>query len=259
MTADASEHELEAMLEAAKTDGAARPAFIQALLAAKVFVLGTIGGPIEPQTPPEGNVHLGHIDDPGGPLIPFFTSEAMLRKTMDTRPGVDPGYLHLPCRMLWESSTGVRYILNPNGPTAKIFEPAEVAALLAGDEPGRDRQVVTENHEVRVGAAAHIPEQLPIVLARFLATRPVVAAARLGWIKHPDGARGYLLTVAAPDREAALEGFGSLGIGDFTDGNTIDVMVEPDTEPPRLLPMIEPFYRREDEAKPRRKRFFGRG
>jgi SseB protein N-terminal domain len=156
MTTDRSEQDLEAMLEAAKSDGAARPQFVQALLAAKVFVLGTIGGPVEPQTPPVGNVHLGHIDDPGGPLIPFFTSEAMLRKTMDTRPGVDPGYIHLPCRILWESSIGgARYILNPNGPTATIFEPAEVAALLACNEPGRDRQVVTDAHDVVVEDKPH--------------------------------------------------------------------------------------------------------
>jgi SseB protein N-terminal domain/SseB protein C-terminal domain len=259
MTTETSEQDLEAMLEAAKADGAARPKFIQALLEAKVYVLGTIGGPIEPQTPPVGNIHLGHIDDPGGPLIPFFTSEAMLRKTMDTRPGVDPGYLHLPCRLLWESAADVRYILNPNGPTAKIFEPAEIAALLAGDEPGRERIVTTDKQDVMVGGAAHIPEQLPVVLAQFFATRPVVAAARLGWIAHPNGATGYLLTVATADRETALEGFGSLGIGDFTDGNTIDVIVEPDTEPPRLLGSIAPFYQRQGDDRPKRRRLFGRG
>jgi hypothetical protein len=56
-----------------------------------------------------------------------------------------------------------------------------------------------------------------------------------------------------------LAGFGSLGIGDFTDGNTIDVIVEPDTAPARMLASIDPFYRRPTPHNASSRRSLGRG
>ncbi len=245
MTADMSEHELEALLVAAASDTAARPAFAQALLASKVYVLGSVDGQVEGETVSAGSkLVLAHLAGTDGPVIPFFTSEEMLTATLAAVPGLDPRFLRMTCRDLWSATPGARYVLNPHGQYGKAYEPPEIDALLAGREPGVQTHTVTEEQRVLVGRPAHVPDQLPMVLAKFFSARPAVAAARLGWIAHPDGSAGYLVTVAAADRESAMAGFGSIGIGEFTAGNTIDVVVEPDAEPPRLLASIEPFYER---------------
>jgi hypothetical protein len=235
-----SEAEIEALLAAAAKDPAMRPPFAQALLASEVLALGIVGHAADggPQ------IQLVHLSDATGPLVPIFTSIAMLNATLRAVPGLDPRFLRMSCRSVWAAMPGTRFVLNPHG-LGKQFTAGEIAALLAGTEPGVRSETVDERRDVLVGQPAHVPPRLVPVLRSFFATRPVVSAARLGWIAHPDGATGYLLTVAAPDREAAMHGFGSLGIGEFTDGHHIDVIVEPDDRPPQLLAAVEPFYVRE--------------
>ena len=251
MTDAATPLDFERLLATAARDPAERPAFARAILDSDVFVLGstdrpTVGGIAQAGT----LLRLVTISDDEGPVTPFFTSEAMIQAMLAARPGTDPQSLRLRCRALFEATRPSRLVLNPYGPHGKTFLPGEVDALLAGTEPGLATEVLQAQQAVLVGAAAHIPAALPEVLARFLVKRPVVQAAHLGWIVHPDGHAGYLMVVIADDRQAAMEGFGHMQIGDFTEGKTLDVMVLSPHDTTHLLSAVPPFYNRPAQRDP---------
>jgi hypothetical protein len=248
MPVGCSPEELERLLAAAASDPASRPAFADALLHSDVLVLGTIAPPMVDGIAQAGSVaRLFSLNDAQGPITPFFTSEPMLQRTLTARPGTDPGYLRLSCRAFFEMTAGSRLVLNPDAPYGKVYLPDEVAALLEGREPGVRQEVLDDDRQVLVGSPAHVPSQLPEILARFFVQRPAVVAAHLGWIVHPDGRAGYLLVVVATDERAAMAGFGTVQITEATDGNTIDVMV---VEPgrPHILASLAPFYSRPSQV-----------
>jgi hypothetical protein len=247
VSATPSENELERLLVAAAGDPAERPAFSKALIDSDVYVLGLVDGEIVDGVVPAGaSVRLWSIADDQGSITPFFTSERKMDETLATHPGADPRYIRLRCRNLFELTAGTRLVLNPGSPYGKIFVPAETAALADGRQPGMQTEVIKEERHVLVGAAAHIPPELPAVLSRYLVQRPVVAAAHLGWIAHPDGHTGYFMIVEATDREQALDGFGSLNIGEVTNDQTLDVRVVPPGSH-HALSAIPAFYRRPEQ------------
>ena len=254
--------ELERLLQAAAGDPAERPAFFDALLGHDVLVLGTLEPPpTDGVAQPGSSMQLVNVSDDEGALVPFFTSHEMLQVALAARPGTDPRFLRVPCRALFEMTKGSRLVLNPDAPYGKIFLPAEIDALVAGREPGMTTDVVTEARQVTVGAAAHIPDDLPPALSRFFVQRPSVQAAHLGWVAHPDGQTGYLMIVVAPDREEALHGLGTLAISELTEGQTLDVMVVTPHETDHLLAMVPAFYVRRAQADlppDRKRRWFGR-
>lgn len=237
--------ELERLLEGAADDPAQRPAFTAALLGSDVFVLGEVLGPLEEGVAPTGtSAVLTAFGDGEGQFTPFYTSEQRIRETLAARPGTNPRYLRLNCRALFEMTAGARLVLNPDSPYGKVFVPEEIAALLTGREAGMTTETLPAEREVMVGAPAHVPPQLPPALSRFFAQRPVVEAAYLGWIVHPDGHSGYLLVIVAADREQAISGFGTMQIGELTGGPTVDVLVVPPAEPNVLEQVVGPFYAR---------------
>ena len=210
-----------------------------ALLASDVFI---IAGEADADSYDETQVRC--LVDLDGPLIPFFTSDDMVKRTSRAFPDFGARSVRIPCRDLWESTRGLRYVLNPHGQYARTFEASEVEALLDGTEPGRIIERVDAPRQVIIGRPHPTPERLLAILATFLADRPCAKEARLGWMTDTDGLAGYLMTVASADREEAIAGFGALGIGEFTDGNSFTVIIEPDTQPPLVLASIEPFYHR---------------
>ncbi len=249
------------MLEAAAGDPAERPAFARLLLESDVVVLGTVDPPpVDGVTQPGARMNILSIADADGPVMPFFTSQATAGLTVAARPGTDPQIIEFPCRALFEMTRGARLVLNPDAPYGKVFVPAEIESLLGGDEPGLDRHVLDTDRQVVVGEPAHTPPALPEVLARYLVQRPTVEAAHLGWIVHPDGHAGFLLVVVAADRDAAMDGFGAIQIGDVTEGQTLDVVLAPPGTDDHLLSMVAPFYRRPPQADtpPPKRRRFGR-
>jgi len=205
-------------------------------------------------------MQIASITDDDGQLTPFFTSERTLQEYLAARPGTDPRFVRLNCRALFEMTKGSRLMLNPYSPYGKMFLPDEIAALVAGQEPGMTTEVLQAERQVLVGAAAHVPSELPAVLSRFLTQRPIVETGYLGWIAQPDGNSGFLLVVVAADREQAMTGFGSVAIGDVTGGETLDVMVVAPGAQNMLLGIVPPFYTRQlqVDAPPERKRRWGR-
>ena len=229
------EPDLDELFAAAIIDPSSRPQFIAALLEADVVISGEDLG--------DETISVKRLVDEDGPVIPFFTSDDMLEMTARSIPDFTARPIRLPCRALWASSPGARFVLNPRS-HGRVFRPDEVAALLAGVEPGRVVETVEEPRQVLIGRPSPTPERLIAVLATFFCNRPAVAEARLGWMTDLDGSAGYLMTIASSDREAALNGFGSLGIDEFTGGSPLTAIIEPDDGPASALSSIEPFYRR---------------
>src|SRR5207302_7718663 len=96
-------NELERLLAAAAADPVARPAFARALLESHVCVLGcldrpTVGGAAQPGSA----MQLFTWSDERGPITPFFTSKAMLQRTVAARPGTDARFLRMKSRDLFE-------------------------------------------------------------------------------------------------------------------------------------------------------------
>jgi SseB protein N-terminal domain len=186
---------VERLLAAAASDPAERPAFFDALLESDVLVLGTMGSrPVDGIAQPGSSMQLAKFSDEDGDLVPFFSSEEMLRRTVAAHPSTEPRYLRFRCRDLFDMTRGSRLVLNPDAPYGKVFLPAEVEALVEGQEPGLSTEVITEARTIMVGAAAYVPDALPATLARFFVQRPSVLAAqpRLGrtsrWTQGlPDG------------------------------------------------------------------------
>ena len=257
---DNEANELERLLAAAAADPVARPTFARALLASRVYVLGCLDRPTVGGAAQTGSaMKLLTWSDEHGSITPFFTSEAMLQRTVAARPGTDARFLRMKSRDLFEMLRGQRLLLNPDGVNGKIYTASEVEALLAGKEPGLTTEVVQRQRQVAVGTAARIPPELPDVLRRFFAERPVVQAAHLGWIAHPDGHEGYLLLVVTDDRETAMAGFGSLRISEVAGGHTVDVLVVPPGSRDGMLAKVPLFYTRQpqdDGPKPKRRGWF---
>jgi SseB protein N-terminal domain/SseB protein C-terminal domain len=254
--------ELEQLLVVAAEDPAERPAFARAMLDSEVHVLGSLSRPaVEGEAQPGTSMDVLTWSDQDGPITPFFTSEAALQRTLAARPGTDPRFVRLKSRDLFQMMKGQRLVLNPNGPSGKIYLPGEVEALLTGNEPGLTPEVLQAGREVFVGEAAHVPPELPEVLARFFTRRPDVEAAHLGWIAHPDGQRGYLLVVVTKNREAAMDGFETVQIGDIIGDETLDVMFSAPGAEEHLLTSVPPFYTRVPQAdapSPKRRGLFRR-
>jgi hypothetical protein len=270
--------ELERLLAVAARDPVEQPAFMQALLGSDVYVLGVLDPP-----PVDGVAQVGSnarlvgmtgqelagltgeqfvgMAGEQGRITPFFSSESMVQATLAAWPGTDPDLLRLGCRALFELTKGDRLVLNPHGPHGKVFVPDEIDALLRGDEPFATTELVQTEGQLDVGVAARVPPDLLAVLSRFLAQRPVVRTARLGWIKHPDGHQGYFMVVVASDREAAMVGFGSMQLSELTQGETLDVLVVLPNAEKRLPSNLRPFYVRSSHSDapqaPRRRLFRG--
>jgi type III secretion system (T3SS) SseB-like protein len=238
--------DLRKLLIEAADNPARRPDFFRALLMSNVYVLGSPDRPIvDGRTQPGTMLRLVTWTDDSGPFTPFFTSEEMLRQTVDRRPGTDPQFVRLAARDFLETVRGQRLVLDPDGEYGKFLMPAEVDAILDGQDPGRHEVMIKKGTTVFVGAAAHIPPELPRVLAEFFDGRGVVQQAHLGWIAYAEtGEDGYLVVALADDRKAAMQGFEMLQITDITGGKTVDVYVVPRRQAQHFLSNVPPFYKR---------------
>jgi hypothetical protein len=236
--------DLTQLLRDAATDPALRPDFVRTLLDSQVYVLGFGDRPLDRgKTPPGTHLSLATWANDQGPVHPFFTSEVAMQRALARRPGIDRRFIRLRAQDLFEMVRGKQLILDPDSDYGKLFTAQEVDELLAGRDPGREEVVIPTDTKILVGAAAHIPPELPRVMAEFFAKRPAVKQAHLGWIHYPEtGASGYLLVVVSDDREAAMLGFGMLQISDVAEGKNVDALVVPLSQPKHYLSNVPPFY-----------------
>ena len=226
----------------------------------EVWVLGFTNQPaIDGKAQPGTRLSVAGWRDDVGPVVPFFTSEETLQHSIARREGSERRSVRLGTRDLLEIVRGQRLVLDPDSDYGRTFTPEDVDALLEGRDIGHVQEVIQKEANVLVGAAAHVPPELPRVLAEFFAERPGVRQAHLGWIAYPEtDESGYLVVVLADDREAAMDGFGMLQVGDITDGKNVDVHVVPENQTEHWLSNVPPFYKRQSGLGGRLGSLFGR-
>ena len=235
-------NEVERLLAAAVYDAAARPLFTAALLDSDVYVLGTLEGVVtDGVLSAGGTIRLPTAVHNAEVVIPFFSSPTTMQRLLAARPDTARQYIQMRCRTLFGLTRGSNLFINLESAASKLFVPHEIASLERGEEPGIHRPVLDTDVPVLLAAPSHIPPHLLDVLGRFFAQRPTVEAVHLGWIVRGGEAGAYLLAIVAADAEQATIGFGSLQIGDFTGGETLDLIVYSPGRP-HLLSNIAPFY-----------------
>ena len=140
---------LEAALERAVQDPAARPDFYRLLLESEVFVCGTPNPTAEGQ---EQSVSLRIWQDPEGkPRLPLFTRLEYLQQIIQEQNDA----VSLNARLLLEMTRGAELSLNPGQNLGKQFSPEEIAALLdAGVEALTDPSPI------------HIPPHTQVLLGQ---------------------------------------------------------------------------------------------
>ncbi len=221
------ENELEKAMLLAASDQSARPAFYRLLIDSELVVLGELG---------EG-MSLDTAENAGMKYHPVFTSMARLKAlAVEQRP-----HFRMQGRLLFESTRGASFVINPGSELGKTLTPEEISSFLDAHRPGRGDFVVTQ------------PKVYPIRLVKALCvlftSRQLIRAAHLAYVAR-DGI----------DREAhpliGLEAEGDaprlaqeiIEIAGSVTGQPVDV-VYLDTSAP-LNPLQEhllsvpPFYRR---------------
>jgi hypothetical protein len=179
-----SDDELEQAVRLAAADPAARPDFYARLMRSTVFV-------ITPEVPAEERSHTAEAGEKvaivhwqktdGTAYIPFFSSVDSLSRSINEVSG----YLGVPAPALFEMTRGAHLALNPGG-YGKEFTPAEVEGLLTNGLPGPvETHVVERETKVLLGQPAIYPTDMVSAVKSFLATRPKVKAAYLGWMLDP--------------------------------------------------------------------------
>ena len=242
---------LEKALHKAAADNTEAPAFYDALMESKIFVLGK---------PEEEDVGKFTLEDEQAliiqhweretdksPVVPFFTSLSMLQQAIDT----DEPYLELPTSALFQITMGAPLVLNPNSEFGMEFEPDDVAILLDADLMVNTEHQLDEETEVLLGHPKEVSEQFTQLLTEFFASQKQVESAYIGTIQIP----------AQDDEEHLMVGI--KGQGDFKkiinqaiqkisllpeDGmlyETVDFYVIDQDDPDIsefMLENIEPFY-----------------
>ncbi|MCW2621451.1 MAG: hypothetical protein JWL64_1053 [Frankiales bacterium] len=180
------------------------------------------------------------VDDRGA-VIPFFSSTDAVSRSLDADERIDPATVEVGARELFTMVRGSRLLLDPHGPVPRMFEAAEVEALLAGIDTRAGYAVDYEGQELVIEALSPEPE-LEAALVGYIAGRTGVSAAHLAWARRGQEPPGYLLFLIAADPEEALRGFGEVPLGGLLRGATLDVTVIPPGVEDHLLTAVPPFY-----------------
>ena len=246
----AEENDLERALRLAADDPGHRPDFYACLLDSTVYIVGHAGdsgwGSRTVEAGETVNIQSWTRPD-GSPVVPFFSSMALLRRAID----IESEYLKLPARSLLEITRGESLVLNPRSAYGKEFTPAEIEALLSdGIAPMPEKRVMPKQTEVLLGQPADYPHKMVNALSSFFAQRANVRAAYLA-LMH-DRARGEkpnLVVGIAVDGDAVpiVREAGTVISATVPQGQPVDmVIVEPGggRVSEYFLTEVEPFYER---------------
>lgn len=177
---------LEEALHKAAADHSQAPAFYEALMDSKIFILGQ---PEEEDTgkftlEEEQAVIIQHWEREAdkSPVVPFFTSLQMLQQAIET----DEPYLEMPTSALFQLTMGAPLVLNPNSEFGMEFEPEDVAVLLDTDLMVNSEHILDEDTEVLLGMPENISETFTSVLSELFTRHPEVENAYLGTIQIPE-------------------------------------------------------------------------
>ena len=171
-----TQNDLERSLQLAANEPAHRPEFYQILLRSSIYVLGSAGKSGNSRTLAAGSkIGITHWQkNDGTQVIPFFSSLATLKKSIDT----EQPFLELTAKALFEMTPGKTLCLNPKSPQGKEFTPEEIRHLLAdglGQKPVQ--RTVGKETKVLLGQPTQYPTQMVDSLSKLLSKHSNVTRA----------------------------------------------------------------------------------
>jgi len=259
------ENPLEELLRLAADEPAHRPAFCDVLLEAQIFLLGTTGlveGEGQVNLEAGSQVQIQHWErTDGSPVIPFFSSLAVLRQSIDE----EQTYLELPVRSLFEMTLGATLMLNPKSDYGKEFVPAEVEQLLNhGVSRMPEQRVVEKETQVLLGQPAEYPSKLVDSLTQLFARNSNVQRAYLALMHDPsvDEKAHLIIGIEADgDAEKVINVAGNVAGDLAAEGEPVDLCrVTPGEEglSQYFINETTPFYEKKWGAKLKSFLGFGR-
>lgn len=222
-----TENPLEAALRLAAAEPAHRPEFYRLLLDSTVYILSPFAGQQSGertfQTGEEIAIQHWTRED-GSPVIPFFTSLAILERSIEG----ESGYIALPARSLLEMTKGSTLVLNPRSDFGKEFPPAEIEALLTvGLNHVPNRRVVEKETRILLGQPARYPAKLVDSLTTLLSRHGNVRAAYVALMHDPAQDEKPHLVVGIDgdgDLEQVIREAGNVAVDAAPDGEPVDLM-----------------------------------
>ena len=183
---------LEGLLQQAIADKTAEPAFLRALLEAKVYAH-------VPRNDRSTRVRFIQFTTPDGlTVLPFFSDEAQAREAAGTAASI----VVLSGRQLLEATRGATLMLNPNTAHCTLY-PEEIAALLDHGAVAIVERIDTGELNLIIEPPSEIPGELIDCLLALYAGLACVEAAYVASIGMPDNARrGILVGVAVSSKDA---------------------------------------------------------
>lgn len=164
----------------------------------------------------------------GESIFPIFTSADLLKSYL---PGA-PSCLAMPVRLLFTYTSGARFVLNPGSTHVKVFEPDEIAHLLAPEKAVREASYqLNTGQAVDIGVPADYPHALVETLSAFFARQHSVERACLALMRTGAAEEEPVLVVgiqASGNFESLMEKTIPVVRDAATDGQMVDLFkVEP--------------------------------
>jgi len=221
------ENELEQAMFLAASQEAARPEFYRVLMESDLLVLGELGEGMSIET----------LENNGRYFHPVFTSLTRLKAFV---PGQMP-YFTMQGRMLFASTRGAAFVVNPGAELGKILEPDEIAYWL--DEHRQPGAIIVAQPKV-------YPKRLVKALCVLFTSRSRIKAAHLAYVAREgvdQEAHPLIGLEADGDVPRLVQEIQKVG-AEALPGVPVDVLYLAPDDPPNPLQThllsIAPFYRR---------------
>jgi len=245
--------DLDTLLAAATDDPASRPDFYDALLAARLYVIGQVQGQTveagELRTRAGDKLELQHWQDANGvDFLPVFTTlDRLLQAT-----AAQTRYIALDSRVLFEAVRHMRCILNPGHEHGREILPDEIDNLLSHGSPNPMTIRTTKAPSpVRLGDPAQYPHDMVQALGTFFARERAVKRAYLALMEN-EGETSFLVGVETDgDFDRLLSRAGAVVADTAPDTHPVDlapVSSGRDSVSRYFLDESTPFYERKSRG-----------
>ena len=154
------ENELERAMLLAASQVSARPDFYRLLLESELVVLGELGERMSLETVENGGVQYH----------PVFTALSRITAIV---PADAPSF-RIPGRVLFESTRGANFVINPGSELGKTLAPEEIALCLDAHAPRRG--------DLLVAKPKVFPTKLVKALCVLFTSRSLIRAAHLVYV-----------------------------------------------------------------------------
>jgi len=195
---------LSEILDLAAHDPSKRPAFVEELMNADIYLLQSSetnqkNGSRVLKTGEMIEIH--ELENNGIMYIPFFSSTDHLLHFYQA----ESRFLCISARALFEITRGKHLVLNPGSDTGKFFTPDEVDSLLAGKYGNAlERRELSQDTPIRIGMPEHYPHELAASLAKYFHSNGGVSSAHIG-LYQESGSSNPPHTIIAVDTKGDFD------------------------------------------------------